>query len=275
MTRPPAPGPLALCYFYKVMFRRLKAIACAALVAAVTACSGSDSGTSSSPKPAPDAKKVDAATAATLTGKVLFEGAPPANPVIKMASDPACSSANKGDVLSERYVVTDGGLDNVFVYIKDGLGNKYLFDTPTEPVKIDQKGCHYVPHVLGIRTTQPLEIVNSDATMHNVHGMPETNREFNFGQPVPGMKNTVTFTAPEVLIPFKCDVHSWMNAYVGVVDHPYFAVSGNGGKFELRTIPPGTYTIEAVHEKLGRQSQSVTLGEKETKDVTFSFKPAA
>jgi hypothetical protein len=261
----------------KVMSHRYQAIACAALLAAVTACSGSDSSKSaepSSPKAAPDAKKVDASTAATITGRVLFEGTPPVNPVISMSSDPACVSANKGDITSERYVIDDGGLENVFVYIKDGLGNKYLFDTPTEAVKIDQKGCHYVPHVLGIRTTQPLEIVNSDNTMHNVHGMPETNREFNFGQPVPGMKNAVTFTTPEVLIPFKCDVHSWMAAYVGVVDHPYFAVSGNGGKFELRTIPPGTYTIEAVHEKLGRQSQTVTLGEKESKDIKFTFKPA-
>jgi plastocyanin len=206
---------------------------------------------------------------------VVFEGTPPANPVIKMASDPACVSANKGDVTFESYMVDNGGLENVFVYIKDGLGNKYLFDTPTTPVQIDQKGCHYLPHVLGIRASQPLEIVNSDATMHNVHGMPEANREFNFGQAVPGMKNAVTFTTPEVLIPFKCDVHSWMNAFVGVVDHPYFAVSANGGKFELRTIPPGTYTIEAVHEKLGRQTQSVTLGAKDAKEITFTFKPAA
>jgi hypothetical protein len=245
----------------------------------MAACGGSDSsksGQPSSPRAAPDAKKVDEATAATITGKVVFEGTPPVNPVIKMSSDPACVSANnKGDVTSEAYMVTDGGLDNVFVYIKDGLGNKYLFDTPTEPVKIDQKGCHYLPHVLGMRTSQPLEIVNSDPTMHNVHGMPEANREFNFGQAVPGMSRAVTFTTPEVLIPFKCDVHSWMNAYIGVVDHPYFAVSGGGGKFQLRTIPPGTYTIEAVHEKLGRQSQSVTLGEKDAKEITFTFKPKA
>jgi plastocyanin len=240
----------------------------------VAACSG-DSNKSAAPKPAADAKKVDESSAATITGKVVFEGTPPANPVIKMASDPACVSANKGDVTFESYMVDNGGLENVFVYIKDGLGNKYLFDTPTTPVQIDQKGCHYLPHVLGIRASQPLEIVNSDATMHNVHGMPEANREFNFGQAVPGMKNAVTFTTPEVLIPFKCDVHSWMNAFVGVVDHPYFAVSANGGKFELRTIPPGTYTIEAVHEKLGRQTQSVTLGAKDAKEITFTFKPAA
>ena len=260
------------------MVRVRKLVVCAALAAACAACSGSDSSKSaepSSPAAAPDAKKVDTATAATVTGKVLIEGTPPANPVLKMASDPTCSNANSGEVHAESYVVDNGSLQNVFVWIKDGLGNKYLFDTPTEPVKLDQKGCHYIPHVLGVRVAQPLEIVNSDSTMHNVHGMPETNREFNFGQPVPGMKQSVTFTAPEVMIPFKCDVHAWMNAYIGVVNHPYFAVTGSGGKFELKTIPPGTYIIEAWHEKLGRQQQSITLGEKESKDITFTFKVPA
>ena len=212
---------------------------------------------------------ITASTAGNITGKVMLEGSPPANPVIKMASDPACGSA---EVRGESYVVDNGALQNVFVYIKDGLGNKYIFDTPTEPVKLDQKGCHYVPHVVGVRTTQPLEISNSDATLHNVHGLPKDNREFNQGQPIQGVKNTVTFDTAEVLIPFKCDVHAWMNAYVGVVDHPYFAVTGDGGKFELRGLPPGTYSIEAVHEKLGRQSQSITLGEKDVKDLSFSFK---
>jgi plastocyanin len=253
------------------MFRLFKVIAAVALVAAIAACS--DNKTPAPAGPAPDAKKVDPATAASLTGKVMLEGTPPENPVIKMTSDPQCVSANNNsEVRSEAYLVQNGALQNVFVYIKDGLGNKYLFDTPTESVKIDQKGCHYVPHVLGIRVGQPLEIVNSDSTMHNVHGMPETNREFNFGQVVAGLKNSVTFTAPEVMIPFKCDVHSWMNSYVGVVNHPYFAVTGNDGKFELKTIPPGTYTIEAWHEKAGRLTQSVTLGDKESKEITFTFK---
>ncbi len=258
------------------MFRNYKAIAIAALLAATAAC-GSDSSKSpepSSPAAAPDAKKVDEATAAKITGKVIFEGTPPQNAVINLGSDPACADANKGSLAGESILVDNGGLQNVFVYIKDGLGNKYLFDTPMEPVKLDQKGCHYVPHVVGLRTTQPLEVMNSDNTLHNVHAMPETNREFNQGQPVPGMKNAVTFTVPEVMIPFKCDVHSWMHAYIGVVSHPYFAVSGSGGKFELRTIPPGTYTIEAVHEKLGRQTQTVTLGEKDAKEITFTFKAA-
>jgi len=261
------------------MSHRLKAVLPVTLLAAAIACGGggSDANKSSqpaSPAAAPDAKRVDAATAATLTGKVVFEGTPPANAPISMASDPSCSAANR-DPKAETYLVDNGGLENVFVYVKDGLGNKYIFDSPTDSAKLDQRGCHYVPHVLGVRVGQPVEIANSDNTMHNVHGMPQTNQEFNYGQPVAGMKNTVTFTAPEVLIPFKCDVHSWMNAYVGVVSHPYFAVTANGGKFELRTLPPGTYTIEAVHEKLGRQSQSVTLGEKDKTDITFTFNAAA
>jgi hypothetical protein len=258
------------------MPRNYKTIALAILLAAATAaCSDSSkSAEPSSPAAAPDAKKVDAATAATITGKVVFEGTPAPNPVINMTSDPACAEGNKGPVTSEAILVDNGALQNVFVYIKDGLGNKYLFDTPTDPVVLDQRGCHYLPHVVGLRATQPLQVVNSDNTLHNVHGMPENNREFNQGQPVPGMKNSVTFAVPEVLIPFKCDVHGWMHAYVGVVSHPYFAVSDKAGKFELRTIPPGTYTVEAVHEKLGRQSQSVTLGEKDAKDITFTFKPA-
>jgi hypothetical protein len=249
------------------MFQKYKVIAFAALLAAA-ACS-SDSG---QPPAARGTKKVDASTAAAITGKIAFEGTPPPNQSISTASDPACGS---GSVSSESILVDGGGLQNVFVYIREPLGTQYAFDTPTEPVKLDQKGCRYVPHVLGLRTAQPLEIMNSDSTLHNVHGMPEANREFNKGQPLAGMKDIATFTTPEVLIRFKCDVHPWMQAFVGVVDHPYFAVSGGGGKFELRTVPPGTYTIEAVHEKLGRQAQTVTVGEKDAKEITFTFKPAA
>ena len=258
------------------MSRIFKAIVPAIAALSIAACGGSDQSKSSqpaSPAAAPDAKKVDEATAGNITGKVVFEGALPQNAPIQMSSDPACEAENKNGAAQETYVASEGGLKNVFVYIKDGLGNKYLFDTPTGPVKLEQKGCHYVPHVLGIRVAQPLQVVNGDNTMHNVHGMPNANREFNFGQPLP-MTSTVTFTTKEVMIPFKCDVHSWMHAYIGVLDHPYFAVSGDGGKFDLRTVPPGTYTIEAWHEKLGTQTQSVTLGDKESKEITFTFKAA-
>jgi plastocyanin len=259
------------------MPRVAKGIAPLVAALAIVACGGSDQSKSpqpASPAAAPDAKKVDEATAGTISGKVVVDGTLPENPPIQMSSDPACEAENKGGARQETYVASGGGLQNVFVYIKDGLGNKYLFDTPTEPVKMEQKGCHYVPHVLGIRVAQPLQIVNADSTMHNVHGLPKANREFNFSQPVP-MTSSVTFTTKEVMVPFKCDVHAWMHSYIGVVDHPYFAVTANGGTFDLRTVPPGTYTVEAWHEKLGTQSQTVTLGDKEKKEITFTFKAAA
>ena len=137
---------------------------------------------------------------------------------------------------------------------------------------LDQKGCHYSPHVLGIQVGQPLQVLNSDSTLHNVHALPKANSEFNAGQPIQGMKTTHTFSTKEVMIPFKCDVHGWMNAWVGVLDHPYYAVTGADGTFSLKGLPPGTYTIEAWHEKLGTQTQMVTLGAKDNKDVAFTFK---
>ena len=260
------------------MFHVSKLIAAAAALGVFAACGGSNQSESAkpaSPAAAADGQKVDRATAGTLSGRIAFEGDVPKLPAVQMMSDPACSSAHKDPVPVQTYVVDNGGLENVFVYIKNGLDKKYVFSTPTETLTLNQKGCEYNPHVLGIRVGQPLQIVNDDNTMHNVHGMPETNQEFNFGQPLAGMKSTVTFTAPEVLVPFKCDVHSWMNAFIGVVNHPYFAVTADGGKFELRDVPPGTYTIEAVHEKLGRQTQTVTVAPKESKQIAFTFKAAA
>jgi len=221
----------------------------------------------------PNAKRVDESKAGNVAGRIMFEGTLPANEVIPMASDPVCARENSGGVTFDTVVVNNGGLDNVFVYVKDGLGG-YYFDVPTEAVALDQKGCRYTPHVFGLRVGQPLEIVNSDATMHNVHAMPTVNREFNFSQHVPGMKERKTFTAREVMVRFKCDVHGWMSAYAGVLDHPYFAVTANGGQFQLKGLPAGTYTVEAWHEKFGTSSQSVTLGEKDDHNITFTFKAA-
>jgi plastocyanin len=209
-----------------------------------------------------------------VAGRVVLDGAVPANPPIKLSGDPYCVAQNPNGATFENFVVTDGGIENVFVYVKDGLGN-YYFDAPTEPAKLDQQGCRYQPHVLGIRTGQPLEISNSDDTMHNVHAMPEANREFNVGQAIKHQVDRRTFTAPEVMVPFKCDVHSWMRAYIGVMNHPYFAVTHGGGKFELKNLPAGTYTVEAWHEKLGTQTQKVTVAEKQAADITFTFKAPA
>jgi plastocyanin len=218
--------------------------------------------------------KVDATTAGNIEGEVSFDGTAPKNEPIRMNADPVCLKENATPQTQETYEVADGKLANVFVYVKDGLGN-FSYDPPSGPVTIDQKGCRYHPHVFGIRVGQELDIVNSDPTLHNIHALPKGNAEFNTGQPIQGMKTMHTFNAKEVMVPFKCDVHGWMNAFVGVLDHPYFAVTGPDGKFSLKGLPPGTYTIEAWHEKAGTQTAQVTLGAKETKPANFTFKAPA
>ncbi len=211
---------------------------------------------------------IDPATAGNVNGTITLAGIPPAAQTIKTASDPNC----KDPVVTESYIVGEGGtLQNVFVYVKDGLGN-HVFAVPTEPVILEQRGCTYRPHVLGIQAGQPLRLLNSDATLHNIHAVPEANQEFNMGQPVQGMQQDHVFSTKEVMVPFKCDVHHWMTAFVGVVDHPFYAVTGSDGGFSLKGLPPGTYTVEAVHEKLGTQTQSVTIGASETRDLAFTFK---
>jgi plastocyanin len=251
------------------------------LAASIAACGGGSEPSSSSSEPsapsaAPAGLKVDAGTAGNITGMIAFEGTAPPNAAIRMNADPICVREVKTAQFMETFVVGSDGksLANVFVYVKDGLGN-YVYDTPTEPAVIDQKECRYHPHVFGMRVGQPLQILNSDPTLHNIHATPKTNSEFNTGQPIQGMKTTHTFTQPEVMVPFKCDVHGWMNAYVGVLPHPYFAVSDTSGKFALNTLPAGTYTIEAWHERLGAQTQQVTIGEKENKEIVFTFKAPA
>ena len=246
-------------------------------LAATVACGGGNQAPpaeTAAPAASSGGQKVDTATAGDVSGVVTFEGAAPANAPIKMNADPVCVKANTTPQIQETYVVTDGKLANVFVYVKDGLGS-YSFDPPTDMPKIDQKDCRYHPHVFGMRVGQKLEIVNSDPTLHNIHALPKANSEFNNGQPLKDMKMEHVFTAAEVMVPFKCDVHGWMNAYVGVLDHPYFATTDKDGKFSLKSLPPGTYTIEAWHEKLGPMTQSVTVGAKESKEVNFAFKAGA
>ena len=249
-----------------------------ALAASITACGGKkddldapDAGGAAATGGGP---KVDAATAGNIEGVVSFEGAAPKNEPIKMNADPVCVKENPTPQAQETYEVADGKLGNVFVYIKDGLGN-FSYDAPSGAVTIDQKGCRYHPHVLAVRIGQNLEIVNNDPTLHNIHALPKSNQEFNTGQPIQGMKTTHVFTTKETMVPFKCDVHGWMNAYLAVMDHPYFQVTGADGKFSLKGVPPGKYTIEAWHEKAGTQTATVEIGAKETKTANFSFKAAA
>jgi len=246
---------------------RVQVCVAAAALAFAASCGGRKQAPAAPP---PDAKRVDAATAGTVTGRVLFKGTVPAARPISAGTDRACVDENPGGITPEEFVVSDGGLQNVFVYVKDGLDG-YYFEVPSDPVKLDQHGCRFVPHVLGVRAGQPLTITNSDDTPHNVHALPAANPPFNKSQALKNMADTKVFETAEVMVPFKCDIHSWMQAYVGVIQHPYFAVTHDGGRFELKGLPPGTYTILAWHEKLGTSTQRVTLGPKESKEVTFTF----
>lgn len=208
---------------------------------------------------------------AAVTGKMVFDGVPPPNEKIKMTSDAFCMKAHPGDVTKEDIVVAaDKGLANVFVYVKTGINGTYT--PPATPAQIDQKGCTYHPHVFGMVAGQSLDILNSDPTLHNIHALPEKNEQFNLGMPVQGMKYTKKFDKTEVMVRIKCDVHGWMGAYVGVLPHPFFAVSAADGSFTIKDLPAGTYTIEAWHEKLGTQTQQITVGDKESKPANFTFK---
>ncbi len=214
---------------------------------------------------------VDEATAATIVGRVVFEGTAPKPAVVDMSEEPTCAEKYSGPKYTEDVVVNDNGtLRNVFVYVKEGLGDR-KFPVPSEPVVLDQQGCWYTPRVFGIQVGQPLLIKNSDGILHNIKAKPKLNRGFNISQPRV-METTRKFRVPEVMVPLECNVHGWMHAYAGVLDHPYFSVTGEDGGFKLAPLPPGTYVIEAWHEKYGTQTQEVTVGEGEQKEVTFTFK---
>ncbi len=211
---------------------------------------------------------------AVIKGEIRFDGSAPAPAPIRLTSDPVCMSLHQTPLYSEDLLVSNGKLENVFVYVKQGL-EKYSFATPKEPVTLDQKGCRFEPHVGGIMVNQDMRIVNDDPTLHNVRCVAEKNPQFNIGQPLQGGESTRRFESPEVMIQFRCDVHKWMRSYFGVLPHPYFAVTGKDGSFTLKNLPPGDYLIEAWHEKLGRQSQKVAVGDKEAKEISFTFKPPA
>lgn len=224
--------------------------------------------------PADDAAASAApADAGGVTGSIAYAG-PDTDAPIKMDADPVCAGLHKEGATTEEIAVKDGKLANVFVYVKTGLEGK-TFPTPTEKKVLDQQGCMYHPHVSGIMVGQPLVIKNSDSTLHNIHALPKANTEFNQGQPFQNMEFEKTFDKPEIMVHFKCDVHPWMSSYMGVVSNPYFAVSGEDGNFAIDKLPPGTYTLEAWHEKLGTQTQEVTIAPNQQATVTFNFQPAA
>src|ERR1700756_53132 len=219
-------------------------------------------------KPAPAAAPIDPATAATVSGTVKFDGTAPKPAKIVRSEDPACKGDNKAET-----VIADGGnLANVFVYVKDGLGNR-SFDTPKTAVVIDQKGCRYHPHVLGVMAGQQVEVKNDDPTTHNIHPTPKAGtQEWNESQGPGAAPIDKSFAREEIMLPVKCNQHPWMKMYINVVKTPFYAVTDKDGKYKIEGLPPGNYTLAFVQEKLGEQDQQVTLAPKDSKTVDTSFK---
>ena len=211
------------------------------------------------------------ALTATLKGKITFEGTPPTPKKISTSSDPGCKNSN---LVSEEFVVSDGGLENVILYVSGGDIAGKRFPVSKDVVTLSQEGCHYIPHALTLQVGQPLRIVNNDETAHNVHAWAMINPAFNESQSSKGVENTHTFEKEEVLLPVRCDVHNWMNSFIGVFSHPLHTVSKKGGAYEMK-LPAGTYMVTAEHETLGKQEMMVTVAENGSADLNFTFKPKA
>lgn len=257
------------------MFGRigLRGVITPALMTLILAgCGGGDGGGSSSGGDAGAAameNPVDAATAGDIAGTIVFEGEAPAMDAIDMSDEQVCADKHSSAPMANEVVVSDGMLANVFVYVKEGL-ESLQFPTPGDAVLLDQDGCMYRPHVLGVMTGQDITIRNSDGVLHNINASPTEQRGFNTSQPTT-MESTRSFRTAEVMVPLRCDVHGWMTAYIGVMENPFFSVSGSDGSFDLSTLPPGDYVIEAWHERYGTQTQSVTVTTGETAEITFTF----
>lgn len=227
------------------------------------------------PAPAPGAPGGDALCdgspeGAIIRGKVSFEGTPPACETRVVEGDPFCVQLHKNGIVYEDVKVKDGALANVFVWVKKGIATKY--PAPKEPKVLTQRECRFEPRVFGLQAGQPLVIRNDDETMHNVHAIPKMNDEFNFAQTKKGDEITKKFTSAEVMVRIKCDAHGWMAAWAGVVNHPFYAVTGEDGTFELKGLPPGEYLVATWHERFGLRDQTVKIGEKETKTADFTYK---
>jgi plastocyanin len=249
---------------------RWTALAAAALLISASGCKKPQSTSSGQPGTAAPTATIDWNTAATLSGTIHYAKKAPPRVQIDMAQDPACSLA--GDNYSEQILSDGGKLANVYIYVKDGLGNK-IYAASTTPVVLDQKGCRYVPHVIAVQAGQPVHFTNSDSTMHNVHMMPEIagNPSVDISQPPRGGDTTRVFSHSENMIQVRCTNHPWMQAFINVAASPFFAVSDDKGHFEIRGLPPGTYTIEAVHEELGTKTATVTVSAKQAATQDFTF----
>lgn len=249
---------------------------CAALTCLVlVGCGNKQSQESSTPAaPAEPVLTLDPSTTGSITGKVVLDGSPPPPKTIDMGAEAACVQEHSKPVdFPEVVEGSHGALANVAIYVKSGLGN-YHFDPPKDPVVLTQKGCMYDPHVLGIMVNQPLEVVNDDPVLHNIHVVARENDSWNRSETAGMQPFEETFTHPELGVVIKCNVHPWMRAFAFVFSHPYFDVTTKTGTFDLKDLPPGTYTIEAWQEKYGAQDQTVTIGPKESKAITFTFKAA-
>ena len=199
---------------------------------------------------------------ATVTGKVVFDGAKPTARTIDMSAVPACMNAHKTPAKSEEVVVNDNGtLKNAFVWVKGGLPGDKTWAVPTTAVELSQTGCMYSPHVVAVMAGQNLDIKNGDPTNHNIHPMPANSGDINH-----------SFAREEVMVPVKCNIHPWMRSYIGVVNNPFYAVTGDDGTFTLKGLPPGTYTIQVWQEKYGTSEQQVTVGAKDSKTLDFTIK---
>ena len=208
---------------------------------------------------------------ANIVGLVNFTGTAPTNPVIDMSDEPQCVAMHGGSPVNPQVVVSDGKLANVFVYVKGGLPDDASYGPPSAAVLLDQTGCLYSPRVFGVMAGQPIEIRNSDSTQHNIRAVPTEQRGFNISQPRAGISMKRTFKTPEVMVPFECNVHGWMHAYAGVMEHPFFATSGGDGAFTIEQLPAGTYELEAWHERFGTLTTTVTVLESGDVTVEFTF----
>jgi plastocyanin len=245
----------------------------------VTACGGSETAPTGD-QPAGDPAAAPAGPAgpsgtATVAGNVTYTGDVPSLRPLSMSADPACAAKHTGDVPSDVLVLGDGQtLGNVLVYVKSGLPAGQ-WSAPHEPAVIDQQGCIYDPHVIGVMKGQQVKFLNSDGILHNVHALPQVNQEFNIAMPAERKEATHTFTQAEEPFRVKCDVHPWMNAYIRVLEHPYFATTGPDGQFSIANLPAGTYEVEAWHERLGTQTQTVTVADGAAENVSFDFTRAS
>lgn len=222
------------------------------------------------PEPPVAPTPIDAATAASIRGLVRFEGSPPPNPKLPVRGSPECSARHPGDAVDPVVLVRDGRLRNAFVYVKSGLEG-FVFARPTTAVVMSNEKCLYVPRVIGVRAGQPVRFTNEDAGDHNVHGFPE-GAPFNFMLRGRGTSQERTIRKPQVMVPVKCDLHPWMQGWIGVVAHPFFAVTGDDGRFAFKGLPPGDYVVAAWHETLGERTARVTLEPKGAVEADLVFK---